>query len=52
MTFKTGLYQRNLGLGWLRENLNSAVDRGVVYFADDDNTYAPELFDEVSTVSK
>jgi hypothetical protein len=41
-----GVSNRNKGLQWIRENY---VDpRGVVYFADDDNTYDLRLFDEVS----
>lgn len=43
-----GTVQRNLGLRWLRENLGHRTRRqGVVYFADDDNTYSLELFEEV-----
>ena len=41
-----GVSNRNRGLQWIRENY---VDtRGVIYFADDDNTYDLRLFDEVS----
>lgn len=42
--------QRNLALGWLRGHL-SFKDKGVVFFADDDNTYSLELFEEVNTSS-
>lgn len=43
-----GTVQRNLGLRWLRENLSHRYrHQGVVYFADDDNTYSLELFEEV-----
>lgn len=44
-----GTMQRNLALRWLREtfNKNSSLP-GVVYFADDDNTYSLDLFEEVS----
>ena len=38
-----GVANRNLGLEWAIEN----VDDGVVYFADDDNTYDIRLFEEV-----
>lgn len=38
--------QRNLALTWLRQH-RTKRDSGVVYFADDDNTYSLELFDEV-----
>ncbi|OXA64823.1 galactosylgalactosylxylosylprotein 3-beta-glucuronosyltransferase P [Folsomia candida] len=45
-----GVSNRNKGLDWVRENY---VDtRGVVYFADDDNTYDLRLFDEIRTVEK
>ncbi|XP_053311453.1 galactosylgalactosylxylosylprotein 3-beta-glucuronosyltransferase 1-like [Spea bombifrons] len=43
-----GTMQRNLGLQWLRENIDpSNPPQGVVYFADDDNTYSLELFEEM-----
>ncbi|XP_023700784.1 galactosylgalactosylxylosylprotein 3-beta-glucuronosyltransferase 1-like isoform X2 [Paramormyrops kingsleyae] len=43
-----GTVQRNLALRWLRETLGSnSTQRGVVYFADDDNTYSLELFEEM-----
>ena len=41
-----GVDQRNLGLQWLRSNLENEK-KGVVYFADDDNTYHLDLFKEV-----
>ena len=40
-----GLDQRNLALEWIREHATNR--NGVVYFADDDNTYDLELFREV-----
>ncbi|KAE8591958.1 hypothetical protein XENTR_v10018613 [Xenopus tropicalis] len=42
-----GTMQRNLALRWLREtfNRNNSLP-GVVYFADDDNTYSLDLFEE------
>lgn len=40
-----GVDQRNLGLKWLRHSKN--IGKGVVYFADDDNTYHLDLFKEV-----
>lgn len=43
-----GTIQRNLGLRWLRETFSSNnTQPGIVYFADDDNTYSLELFEEV-----
>lgn len=46
-----GTMQRNLALRWLRENINSSSGhKGVVYFADDDNTYSLELFEEVQYI--
>lgn len=39
-----GVSNRNRGLAWLRANASN----GVFYFADDDNTYDLELFQEVS----
>ncbi|CAG7819880.1 unnamed protein product [Allacma fusca] len=45
-----GVSNRNKGLEWIRENY---VDtRGVVYFADDDNTYDLRLFDEIRSVKR
>ena len=40
-----GVDQRNLGLKWIRENIKNT--NGVVYLADDDNTYDIDLFKEV-----
>ncbi|XP_014671855.1 PREDICTED: galactosylgalactosylxylosylprotein 3-beta-glucuronosyltransferase 1-like [Priapulus caudatus] len=42
-----GVLQRNLGLQWLRTNLDAEKQKGVVYFADDDNTYDQALFEEM-----
>ncbi|NP_001156556.1 galactosylgalactosylxylosylprotein 3-beta-glucuronosyltransferase 2 [Oryzias latipes] len=38
--------QRNAALAWLRHH-RSRRDSGVVFFADDDNTYSLELFEEM-----
>jgi beta-1,3-glucuronyltransferase len=38
-----GVANRNAALAWLRNNAKS----GVLYFADDDNTYDIRLFEEV-----
>ncbi|XP_070577522.1 galactosylgalactosylxylosylprotein 3-beta-glucuronosyltransferase 3-like [Ptychodera flava] len=42
-----GVEQRNLAVDWLRENVNVNTSPGVVYFADDDNTYSLQLFEEM-----
>ena len=42
-----GVLQRNKGLSWLRQNVDKNKTDGVVYFADDDNTYDLQLFEEV-----
>ncbi|XP_067682680.1 galactosylgalactosylxylosylprotein 3-beta-glucuronosyltransferase 2-like [Haliotis asinina] len=39
-----GISQRNMGLSWLRKNLDPVKQPGVVYFADDDNTYDLKIF--------
>ena len=40
-----GVSNRNKALHWI---FRHAVDKAVVYFADDDNTYDLRLFHEVS----
>ena len=46
-----GVEQRNEGLRWLREDRGPQPGedelQGVVYFADDDNTYSLQIFEEV-----
>lgn len=42
-----GVLQRNEGIAWLREHHAELSEQGVVYFADDDNTYDIRLFEEV-----
>ena len=42
-----GVDQRNLGLQWVREHYDKTRQRGVVYFADDDNTYDVQIFKQV-----
>ncbi|XP_061904354.1 galactosylgalactosylxylosylprotein 3-beta-glucuronosyltransferase 1 [Entelurus aequoreus] len=55
-TFKTngkGTLQRNKALEWLRETFKvDDTHLGVVYFADDDNTYSLQLFDEMRWTTK
>ncbi|VDK23651.1 unnamed protein product [Taenia asiatica] len=45
-----GTNQRNEALHWLRKKFQSTRQSGVVYFADDDNTYHPDLFREVGNL--
>ncbi|KAK7604042.1 hypothetical protein V9T40_004315 [Parthenolecanium corni] len=47
-----GVAQRNTALKWLRENRNRSSDCGVIYFADDDNTYDLQLFNEMRFIKK
>ncbi|XP_003121311.1 galactosylgalactosylxylosylprotein 3-beta-glucuronosyltransferase 2 isoform X1 [Sus scrofa] len=45
--------QRNAGLAWLRQRHgNQRAQPGVLFFADDDNTYSLELFQEMRTTRK
>jgi len=46
-----GVYQRNEALSWIRNNFE-AGEPGVVYFADDDNSYSVELFQQISETKK
>ncbi|XP_069824327.1 galactosylgalactosylxylosylprotein 3-beta-glucuronosyltransferase 3 [Dendropsophus ebraccatus] len=46
-----GVEQRNEALRWLREN-RSPMEHGVVYFADDDNTYSIRIFQEMRNTQK
>lgn len=46
-----GVEQRNEAIRWLREN-RSPKDHGVVYFADDDNTYSIKIFKEMRNTRK
>ncbi|XP_068736740.1 galactosylgalactosylxylosylprotein 3-beta-glucuronosyltransferase 3-like [Montipora capricornis] len=45
-----GVEQRNLAIEWIRKNINPHRTPGVVYFADDDNTYDNRIFDEMRWV--
>ena len=50
VTRSRGALQRNLALAWLRKTFHSNRSvQGVVYFADDDNTYSLDIFKEVRT---
>ncbi|CAF4875732.1 unnamed protein product, partial [Rotaria sp. Silwood2] len=44
-----GMFQKNVGLQWIRQNTNSNDD-ALIYFADDDNTYHWKLFQEIRKV--
>ncbi|XP_044125916.1 galactosylgalactosylxylosylprotein 3-beta-glucuronosyltransferase 3 isoform X1 [Bufo gargarizans] len=46
-----GVEQRNKALRWLHEN-RSSKNLGVVYFADDDNTYSIKIFEEMRHTQK
>jgi hypothetical protein len=43
-----GVSNRNRGLEWVRAN----ASEGVLYFADDDNTYDLDIFDQVRIITK
>lgn len=40
-----GVSNRNRGLQWIRAN----ATEGVLYFADDDNTYNLQIFEQVAS---
>nr|XP_004653115.1 galactosylgalactosylxylosylprotein 3-beta-glucuronosyltransferase 2 [Jaculus jaculus] len=45
--------QRNAGLAWLRQrHQHQLAQPGVLFFADDDNTYSLELFQEMRSTRK
>ena len=46
-----GVLQRNEALFWLRDQAKPIHD-GVIYFADDDNAYSLELFEEMRDTKK
>ena len=46
-----GVVQRNEAIRWLRKNFQVGA-AGVVYFAEDHNTYSVELFSEISKTKK
>ncbi|XP_047997727.1 galactosylgalactosylxylosylprotein 3-beta-glucuronosyltransferase I-like isoform X3 [Leguminivora glycinivorella] len=49
----SGVEQRNMALDWLRGHLRSPEGTpGVVFFMDDDNTYALKIFDEMRKIKR
>ncbi|XP_041446998.1 galactosylgalactosylxylosylprotein 3-beta-glucuronosyltransferase 1 [Xenopus laevis] len=53
VTKARGTLQRNVGLSWLRETFQlTEAPSGVVYFADDDNTYSLKIFEEMRYTKK
>ncbi|VDN99724.1 unnamed protein product [Rodentolepis nana] len=47
-----GSAQRNAALTWLRQNYRPFQTKGVVFFGDDDNTYHPQLFNEMRSIKR
>lgn len=47
-----GIWQRNKALDWVEDNLVDLDHDGVLYFADDDNTYDLSLFNEIRYTRK
>jgi len=47
-----GVLQRNAGIEWIRNNVAIIDRKGVVYFADDDNTYDLKIFAEMRDTSR
>ena len=50
-----GVYQRNTGLQWLQDTFGQVPEsqiQGVIYFADDDNTYSLDLFQAMRDTEK
>ncbi|VDK39549.1 unnamed protein product [Taenia asiatica] len=44
-----GSAQRNKGIEWIRNHPLPNTEKGIVFFADDDNTYDPRIFKEMLT---
>ncbi|RWS24128.1 glucuronosyltransferase sqv-8-like protein [Leptotrombidium deliense] len=47
-----GVSNRIKGLKWIRDNVADVDKEGVIYFADDDNTYDIRIFDEMRDTKK
>lgn len=43
-----GSAQRNKGIEWIRNHPVPKNEKAIVFFADDDNTYDPRIFKDVS----
>lgn len=50
--FPKGIWQRNRAISWIADNIGNLDPDGVVYFADDDNTYDLKLFEEMRRTRK
>nr|XP_027205818.1 galactosylgalactosylxylosylprotein 3-beta-glucuronosyltransferase 1-like [Dermatophagoides pteronyssinus] len=46
-----GVSNRLRAFEWLRENYSNTTQKGVIYFADDDNAYDVRLFDEIRSTN-
>ena len=46
-----GVSNRLRGLKWLRENFSNTMTQGVIYFADDDNSYDIRVFREMKATN-
>lgn len=47
-----GVEQRNAALEWLRLFKSGDNDKGIVYFADDDNSYSLKIFQEMRHIKR
>lgn len=47
-----GVSNRLMGLKWLRDNFTNTTNEGVIYFADDDNSYDVQVFEEMASTKK
>ena len=47
-----GVASRRAGMEWILKNHDQSKNDGVIYFADDDNTYDLKLFDEIRNTKK
>jgi len=47
-----GVASRRAGMEWILKNHDQSKNDGIIYFADDDNTYDLKLFDEIRNTKK